>query len=56
MIYALVVLAVVLFVLWLLLHAAGSLINLLWIVMIALIGLWLFGFERKTSSRPQRSA
>jgi thiol:disulfide interchange protein len=56
MIYALVVLAVVLFVLWLLLHAAGGLINLLWIVMIVLIGLWLFGFERKTRFPPQRSA
>ena len=46
MIHALLVLAVVLFVLWLLFHAAGGLINLLWILIVIAVVLWLLGFLR----------
>jgi hypothetical protein len=51
MIHALLVLAVILFVLWLLFHATGGLINLIWLVIIVLVGLWLFGFVRSRSAR-----
>ena len=44
MIHALLVLAVVLFVLWLLFHAAGGLINLLWLLIVIAIVLWVLGF------------
>lgn len=44
MIHALLVLAVVLFVLWLLFHASGALINLLWLVIIVAAVLWVVGF------------
>jgi hypothetical protein len=44
MIHALLVLAVVLFVLWLLFHAAGALVNLLWIAILIAVALWLLGF------------
>ncbi len=37
MIHALLVIAVILFVLWLLFHAAGGLINLIWLATIVLI-------------------
>jgi hypothetical protein len=46
MIHALLVLAVVLFVVWLLFHAAGALVNLLWIAIIVAAVLWLLGFLR----------
>ena len=46
MIHALLVLAVVLFLLWLLFHATGALVNLLWIAIIVAAVLWLFGFLR----------
>lgn len=46
MIHALLVLAVVLFVLWLLFHATGALVNLLWIAIIVAAVLWLFSFLR----------
>ena len=46
MINALLVLAVVLFVLWLLIHAAGALANLLWIAIVVVAVLWLLGFIR----------
>jgi hypothetical protein len=46
MIHALLVLAVVLFVLWLLFHATGFLVNLLWIAIIVAAVLWLLGFIR----------
>jgi hypothetical protein len=49
MIHALLVVAVILFVVWLLFHAAGGLINLLWLVIIVMIGLWLFGLVRGRS-------
>ena len=50
-IHALLVLAVILFVLWLLFHATGGLVNLIWLVIIVLVGLWLFGFVRSRSAR-----
>ena len=46
MILALLVLAVVLFILWLLFHATGVLVNLLWIAIIIAVVLWLLGFVR----------
>jgi hypothetical protein len=50
MIHALIVLAVVLFVLWLLFHAAGAMWNLIWIAIVVLAVLWLFGLFRRTST------
>jgi hypothetical protein len=50
MIHALLVVAVVLFVLWLLFHAAGGLVNLIWLAIIVLVVLWLFGFVRNRSA------
>ena len=46
MIHILVVAAVILFILWLLFHAAGALVNLLWIVIIVLAVIWLWGLLR----------
>lgn len=46
MIHALLVVAVVLFVLWLLFHAAGGLVDLIWLVIVVLVVLWLIGFFR----------
>jgi hypothetical protein len=37
---------VILFVLWLLFHAAGALVNLLWIVIVILAVIWLVGLVR----------
>jgi hypothetical protein len=51
MIHALLVVALVLFVLWLLFHAAGALVNLIWLAIIVLVVLWLFGFVRGRSAR-----
>ncbi len=51
MIHALLVIAVILFVLWLLFHAAGALVNLIWLVIIVLVGLWLFGLVRGRSRK-----
>jgi len=51
MIHALLVVAVILFVLWLLFHAAGGLINLIWLVIVVLIVLWLVGFLRGRATR-----
>jgi hypothetical protein len=42
----LVVAAVILFVLWLLFHATGALVNLLWIGIVVLAVLWLLGVFR----------
>ncbi len=44
--HMLLVLAVVLFVLWLLFHASVALINLLWIAIVILAVLWLIGLLR----------
>jgi hypothetical protein len=46
MIHILIVAAVILFILWLLFHAAGALVNLLWIVIVVLLVIWLWGFLR----------
>jgi len=51
MIHALLVVAVILFVIWLLFHAAGGLVNLIWLVIIVLVVLWLVGFVRNRSPR-----
>jgi hypothetical protein len=44
MIHALFVLAVVLFVIWLVLHAGAALWNLIWIAIVVALVLWLLGF------------
>ncbi len=49
MIHALLVIAVVLFVLWLLFHAAGAAVNLIWLAILALVVLWLVGFFRRAT-------
>jgi hypothetical protein len=46
MIHVLIVAAVILFVLWLLFHAAGALVNLLWIAIVVLAVIWLVGLLR----------
>ena len=46
MIHTLLVLAVILFVLWLLFHATGTLVNLIWLAIIVLAVLWLIGLVR----------
>jgi len=51
MIHALLVVAAILFVLWLLFHATGGLVNLIWLVIIVLVALGLFGFVRGRSAR-----
>ena len=50
MIHLLLVMAVVLFVLWLLFHTAGALINLIWLAIIVLLVIWLIGFIRGRSA------
>jgi hypothetical protein len=45
-IHILIVAAVILFVLWLLFHAAGAIVNLLWIAIIVLAIIWLVGLVR----------
>ena len=50
MIHLLLVIAAVLFVLWLLFHAAGALVNLIWLAIIVLVVLWLFGLVRGRST------
>jgi hypothetical protein len=46
LIHLLLVAAVILFVLWLLFHAAAGLVNLLWIIIIVLAIIWLVGLLR----------
>ncbi len=50
MIHLLLVLAAILFVLWLLFHATGVLVNLIWLAIIVLVVLWLIGFVRGRST------
>lgn len=50
MIHLLLVLAVILFVLWLLFHAAGALVNLIWLAIIVLVVIWLIGLVRGRST------
>jgi len=45
-IHLLIVAAVILFVLWLLFHAAAALVNLLWIAIVILAVIWLVGLVR----------
>lgn len=40
MISGLLVLAVIIFLIWLIFHAVGALINLLWILIIAAVAIW----------------
>jgi hypothetical protein len=42
----LIVAAIILFVLWLLFHAAGAIVNLIWIAIIVLAVIWLVGLFR----------
>jgi hypothetical protein len=42
----LLLIAAVLFVLWLLFHAAGALVNLIWLAIIVLVVIWLIGLAR----------
>jgi hypothetical protein len=44
------VIAVILFVIWLLFHATGALVNLLWIGIVGLAILWLVGLFRNRRS------
>jgi hypothetical protein len=46
LIHLLIVAAVILFVLWLLFHAAAAVFNLLWIVIVVLAIVWLVGLLR----------
>ena len=50
MIHLLLVIAAVLFVLWLLFQSAGALINLIWLAIIVLLVIWLIGFIRGRSA------
>ena len=47
MIHLLLVLAAIMFVIWLVFHAAGGIVDLLWLVIIVAAVLWLFGFLRR---------
>ena len=49
MIHMLIVAAVILFVLWLLFHAAGAIVNLIWIAIIVLAIIWFVGLFRGRS-------
>jgi hypothetical protein len=51
MIHALLVLAAILFVLWLLFHATAALVNLLWLAIIIAVVLWLVGFVFRRGGR-----
>jgi hypothetical protein len=44
------VIADVLFVLWLLFHASGALVNLIWLAIIVLVVIWLIGLVRGRST------
>jgi hypothetical protein len=49
-IHALLVLALIFLVLWFVFQGAGAAINLLWLVIVALVVLWLVGFLRSRRS------
>jgi hypothetical protein len=49
-IHLLIVAAAILFVLWLLFHATGALVNLIWIGIVILAILWLVGLFRGRST------
>ena len=46
MIHLLIVVALILFVLWLLFHATAGLVNLIWIAILVLVVIWLVGLFR----------
>ena len=46
MIHLLIVVAVILFVLWLLFHATAAVLNLVWIVIVILAVIWIVGLVR----------
>jgi hypothetical protein len=46
MIHLLIVAAVILFIVWLLFHAAGAIVNLIWIAIVVLAIIWLVGLLR----------
>ena len=51
MIHTLLLVAIVLFVLWLLFHAtAGAFMNLIWLAIIVLVVFWLVGFFRRRTT------
>ncbi|HEY4912963.1 MAG TPA: hypothetical protein VIJ91_03475 [Candidatus Dormibacteraeota bacterium] len=50
MIHMLLVIAAVLFVLWLVFHATGALVNLIWLAIIVLVVIWLIGLVRGRST------
>jgi len=50
MIHLLLVFAAILFVLWLLFHATGALVNLIWLAIIVLVVIWLIGLVRGRST------
>ena len=50
MIHLLLVLAAILFVMWLLFHATGALVNLIWLAIIVLVVIWLIGLVRGRST------
>lgn len=47
MVHLLLVLAAIFVVIWLVFHALGGLVNLLWIGFLIALGVWLFGFLRR---------
>jgi hypothetical protein len=49
-IHSLLVIAAVLFVLWLLFHAAGAMLNLIWIAIALLVVFWIVGLVRGRSA------
>jgi hypothetical protein len=49
-IHALLVVAVVLFIIWLVFHAAGTLIHLLWLGILIALGIWVFNFVTRRGS------
>jgi len=50
LIHTLLVIAAVLFVLWLLFHASVGLANIIWLVIAILVVLWLVGLFRRRSA------
>ena len=50
MIHSLLVIAVILFIVWLLLHASMGIVNIVWLAIFLLIGLWLLSMVRRRRS------
>ncbi|HZQ49123.1 MAG TPA: hypothetical protein VFB69_02335 [Candidatus Dormibacteraeota bacterium] len=50
MIHALLVIAAILLVLWFLFHAAGAMVNLIWIAIALLVLFWIVGLVRGRST------